>query len=374
MVRKRNVVLVSVVFVWVASVALGQIGGSIAWDDPRISIEAKDSRVEQYRGRSALVLEKGIAWLDDAGFGDGAIEFDVAAPAVKGFHGVVFRAVDHRDYEHVYIRPHLSGHTDAVQYTPVFHGVSAWQICAGEGYAGAVTIDADRWVHVRLDVAGSKARLSVDGQEVDFPGLQRPTAAGGIGLMSSAAPARFANLVVTPFPADDGNPLASMTVPSVPRPEGLIERWRVSTPFAASRLALPEPLSSTGWSDLRWDTMDATVRGIANLAILRERNRDADTVFAAVTLRAAKAGPATIRFGFSDSVVVYLNGRPIYRGDDTYASRDYRFLGTMGLWDGLILPLEKGDNELRFAVSEGFGGWGVTAQLVAGDGVTVVAR
>jgi hypothetical protein len=45
------------------------------------------------------------------------------------------------------------------------------------------------------------------------------------------------------------------------------------------------------------------------------------------------------------------------------ASRDRSFLGTVGLFDELILPLKRGDNELQFAVSEGFGGWAVVAQL-----------
>ena len=55
---------------------------------------------------------------------------------------------------------------------------------------------------------------------------------------------------------------------------------------------------------------------------------------------------------------------PVYRGDDTYRSRDYRFLGSIGWYDTLYLPLEQGDNELLIAVSEDFGGWGVQARLL----------
>jgi hypothetical protein len=46
-----------------------------------------------------------------------------------------------------------------------------------------------------------------------------------------------------------------------------------------------------------------------------------------------------------------------------FLSSDRSFLGTVGLFDELILPLKRGDNELWFAVSEGFGGWAVVAQL-----------
>jgi hypothetical protein len=50
-------------------------------------------------------------------------------------------------------------------------------------------------------------------------------------------------------------------------------------------------------------------------------------------------------------------------GDDTYRSRDYRFLGSIGWYDTLFLPLISGDNDLVVAVSEDFGGWGVQARL-----------
>ena len=75
-------------------------------------------------------------------------------------------------------------------------------------------------------------------------------------------------------------------------------------------------------------------------------------------------------FGFSDRAVVYLNRRALYRGDDTYRSRDYRFLGSIGWWDTLYLPLVEGDNELVVAVSETFGGWGVQARFPEVDGLS----
>jgi hypothetical protein len=63
-------------------------------------------------------------------------------------------------------------------------------------------------------------------------------------------------------------------------------------------------------------------------------------------------------------------GRPLYRGDYTYRSRDYRFLGGIGYWDALVLSLEAGDNDLLFAVSEDSGGWGVQARFPEPDGLS----
>jgi hypothetical protein len=66
---------------------------------------------------------------------------------------------------------------------------------------------------------------------------------------------------------------------------------------------------------------------------------------------------------------VYLDGRLLFRGDDPYRSRDYRFLGSIGWWDALWLPLEEGPNELVVAVTEEFGGWGVQARFAEPHGL-----
>ncbi|MEM9075175.1 MAG: hypothetical protein AAGE52_42145, partial [Myxococcota bacterium] len=56
-------------------------------------------------------------------------------------------------------------------------------------------------------------------------------------------------------------------------------------------------------------------------------------------------------------------------------SRDITFQGVIGWYDGLVLPLEEGDNELWFAVSENLairGGWGLQAAFGETEGVTLV--
>ncbi|HEY8238784.1 MAG TPA: hypothetical protein VIF63_05055, partial [Candidatus Limnocylindrales bacterium] len=57
------------------------------------------------------------------------------------------------------------------------------------------------------------------------------------------------------------------------------------------------------------------------------------------------------------------------RGDDTYRSRDYRFLGSIGWYDTVYLPLHEGENDLAIAVSEDLGGWGIQARLDDLDGL-----
>jgi hypothetical protein len=88
-----------------------------------------------------------------------------------------------------------------------------------------------------------------------------------------------------------------------------------------------------------------------------------------VVLRSDRDQVKRLRFGFSDAVKVYLNDRLLYAGSDAYQSRDYRFLGTMGLFDELYLPLAAGRNDLWLAVTEKVGGWGVKAALHDMEGI-----
>jgi hypothetical protein len=87
-------------------------------------------------------------------------------------------------------------------------------------------------------------------------------------------------------------------------------------------------------------------------------------VFARAEIHADRAETRTLELGFSDRAVVFLNGRALFRGDDAYRSRDYRFLGSIGYYDTLYLPVTEGANDLLVAVSEDFGGWGIQARLL----------
>lgn len=115
--------------------------------------------------------------------------------------------------------------------------------------------------------------------------------------------------------------------------------------------------------------MQSEGSGLANLARLGGIRDGRNTVLARARIRSSDVHKRELELGFSDRAVVFLNGQALYRGDDTYRSRDYRFLGSIGYYDTLYLPLEAGENELVVAVSEDFGGWGVQARFTDLDGL-----
>ena len=74
----------------------------------------------------------------------------------------------------------------------------------------------------------------------------------------------------------------------------------------------------------------ASRAGCSTSRVAQGIDGDRNTVLARTTIHAPRAEARALQLGFSDRALVYLNGVPIYRGDDTHRSRDYRFLGSIG--------------------------------------------
>lgn len=355
------------VFMWIAVLFLTLgIGANLIYAQPvpfdsgRWEIQARESRISDYLGRKSLYLKGGWAVVKDSQFTDGIIEFDIAFTGERGFMGAVWRAQDLRNFEEFYIRPHQSGNPDANQYQPVFNGMAAWQLYHGEGYGAPVKYDFNKWIHVKIIVSGRQAEVylnNMDTPALFINDLKREIKPGKVGLsVGDFAPAYYSN-----FSFDATNPQPLKGKAKAPAPAGTIMSWLVSSVFEGKSLERKYQLSQSDKQTLSWKKLDCESSGLANLARLQGLDRDKNTVFARLIIQSDREQIKRIKFGFSDAVKVYFNDRLIYGGSDIYQSRDYRFLGTLGLFDELYLPLKQGDNELWLAVTENFGGWGVKA-------------
>jgi hypothetical protein len=345
---------------------------NVSFDSARWEIEAAESRVVDHLGRRSLFLKSGIATVKDSDFTDGIIEFDIAFAAERGFMGAVWRMRDTENYEEFYVRPHQSGNPDACQYQPVFNGQAAWQLYSGEGFTAAITFEHGQWIPVRIVVSGKSAEVYV--KDLATPALvvgelKREVAPGRVGLsVGNFSPAYFSNFR---FTATSRPPLKGKVKEAEAAPAGAVKSWKVSAPFEEKALDGRFQLTPADKTPLTWTTLASENGGMANLARLHGLRDGKNTVFARLTIRSEAEQVKRLRFGFSDSVKVYFNDRLIYGGTDVYRSRDYRFLGTIGLYDELYLPLKAGENEVWMAVTEDFGGWGVKAQFDDLDGISV---
>ncbi|MEW6206871.1 MAG: hypothetical protein AB1631_00785 [Acidobacteriota bacterium] len=345
---------------------------AVPFDSNRWEIRARESRVEEHLGRKSLYLKGGLAAVKDSEFTDGIIEFDIACAGERGFMGALWRMQDEENFEEFYIRPHQSGNPDANQYQPVFNGVAAWQLYHGEGYGAAIRYDFNQWMHVKIVVSGKNAEIYI--KDMNTPALfvseqKREIKSGKVGLsVGNFAPAWYSNFS---FQAVTAPMLKGKAKAQEAAPRGTVLSWMVSSAFDGKTLEKKYQLTAADKRKLSWKKLDCETTGLANLARVQGVAEGSNTVFVRLVIQSDREQVKKIRFGFSDEARAYFNDRLIWGGSDIFQSRDYRFLGTIGLFDELYLPLRRGSNELWLAVTENFGGWGVKAMLDDMDGIEI---
>jgi hypothetical protein len=315
------------------------------------------AKVADHLGRPALT---GTAFLKDAALENGVIEVDIATTEMsRSYPGLLFRVQDESNYERVYVRPHRSPfYDDALQYAPMFNGVDSWQLYHGPGRTAALDIPSGRWNHLRILVSGDQARVFWNGAlepALVIDHLARGVSAGTIGLSGPAdGTAFFSNLS---YEVDD-----HLALPAVAPREpvcGVIKNWALSTPFSLLSADFTRYPDGAFLSGLEWQSVTADGSGLVDVSLYHpRRNRAGDCILARTILRADADTRLRLGFGYSDAITVYLNGRPLYTGNSAYRSRDGSFLGIVGWFDNLFLPLKKGENELLIQVGESSGGWG----------------
>jgi hypothetical protein len=353
----------------------------VPFNSERWTIEAKGHVIDGYEGETnVLFLQRGSAILNDVDFENGIIEFDIFLSVRRGFPGVIFRMTDDNNYEEFYLRAHLSGMPDAMQYAPVFGGNSSWQLYHDQanlvqngrvsfemrdhnGYNTTYAYPYDRWLHVKLAVSDTRAEVYFDHQEkptLQISQLRHGATHGGIGVSTNVSPFYFANFSYTAMPHVDLLPLPETSFPSE---QFSIPSWDISQVMPESSLKNTVHLESYMLDTMSWQKARSEPSGITNISAVRALRSEINTVLARAQITSRGDQIKKFDFGYSDRVRVYCNGVLLYSGNNTYLTRDYRFLGTIGYFDSVYLPLKNGENEIILAVSETFGGWGVQGKF-----------
>ncbi len=362
----------------------------VPFNSDRWKIEAAGHVLDAYKGETnVLLLQRGDALLQDVDFENGIIEFDIFLDNRRGFPGVIFRMQDNTNYEEFYLRPHLSGMPDAMQYAPVFNSNSAWQLYHDQanlvqngrvsfemrdhnGYNTFYDYPYDRWLHVKLVVSGIRAEVYFDHEEVPtlhISQLRHGFSHGNIGITTSVSPFYFSNFSYTPM---KNVQLTAVTETAVVPEEHRIPTWEISNVISEESIKDVVRLTPGTLDTLIWQSVQSEPTGLINISAQRVlSDRTMNTVFARVNINSKGERITKLDFGFSDRVQVYCNGQLLYAGNNSYLTRDYRFLGTIGYFDSVYLPLKNGINEVILAVSETFGGWGLQGKFENMEGITL---
>jgi len=319
-----------------------------------------NGRIVDHLGRKALA---GSALLKDVDFTDGVIEVDIAMDGRRCFPGIIFRAESETDTETFYVRPHRSkNYSHALQYAPRFRGVTGWQLYSGPGFTAGVDIPLERWVHVKLEIKGSRARIYFDDMEspaLVVGDLQRGTTGGFIGVTGPPdGRVHYSNFRFSSDETIDFGPLPIRAVSGAG-----VTNWNLSQPIAPLKINRDLSPHAQDLGKIEWRQVTADRSGLVDVArFLEQKPRLPQCVLARTTIAVEQPERRKLLFGYSDEISVFLNGELLFRGDSSFRVRDSEFMGVVGLNDAVVLDLNKGENELLFVVTESFGGWGFMAR------------
>lgn len=364
--RRRHAVHVLLGLLTMTAAAIGPAASAeeapyIGFSSERWTITA--GQVVDHLGREALA---GSANLEGLDFTDGVIEVDVAMDGRRCFPGVIFRAESDADTEVFYLRPHRSkNYSHALQYTPRFNGLTGWQLYSGPGFTAGVDIPLDRWVHLRIEVLGTRAKIFMDDMEqpaLVVSELIRGTGGGFVGVTAPPnGSVHYSNFRLLPAEGLDFGPQ-----PTRVHAGGHLADWQISQPVAPQRINRDRSPARQDLGNIEWRKVTADPTGLVDIGrYLETRPQLPGCVLARTTITSEKAERRKLAFGYSDEISVFLNGELLFRGDSTFRVRDTEFMGIIGFNDFVVLDLTEGENELALVLTESFGGWGFMARLDA---------
>jgi len=319
-----------------------------------------DAEIVEHMGRKSLM---GVAYLKDVEFENGVIEVDIAVNGMRSYPGINFRMQSLENYERFYIRPHRAPlYTDALQYMPVLNGVGCWQLYNGEGYTVGTSIPLNQWIHLKMEISGKQARVYLGDTKqpaLVINDLKHGVSKGAIGLYGPKDETAF----FSNFKYRIDNTLKFDPPPKIETPPGMITEWQLSQAFKATRIDTESYPDKEELAKVTWQKVTSEPPGLVNIARYVKFSRtEPEFIMAKATIHSDKDQVKKFFFGYSDEISIFLDGKIFFTGNSTYRSRDPSFLGIIGLFDAVYLPLKKGENELLLLITESFGGWGLMFQ------------
>lgn len=304
-----------------------------------LSLHASTAEVVEVAGVPALRLE-GMVLLPELELINAGIEVEIFAEQ-PCYPGIVFRVAGETDYELAYAVPHASDLPDAIQYDPVFGGCNTWQLHSGAAYQQRAVVPMGEWFTLRVDVEGERAVIRVgDQRPLVVERLSHEERPGQVGLWTFR-PAHFRNLRVALHRSLDD---LDGVLPEAPA--NTITEWHLE----GGGPVVCEP------------------NGVLNLN--RYLAPSPEAVRLVHRFETGSAGEVELGLGFSDSLVLRLDGELLLEGSNTFKGFDS--LADRGWVEVGPEPVrawvEAGQHELEASLkmTEPFG-WGQIITLSGAD-------
>jgi hypothetical protein len=313
-------------------------------------------------------------------FSEGVIDFDIQ-PTDSNFASFYFHWQDTTEAECFYFRTSwAAGKPDVmegVQYTPIIKGVICWNLMPH--YQGNASFRQDRWNHVRIVIAAKQMLIYVNSETrptLAIPRLEGNSTHGSFALNGQMT---LSHLVMGSLP--------SAGIGGLYGPEGFdptdndpryIRHWQVTQPdtipqgidFAKTLM----PGKQTTWISIqaeRRGLINLTRQFGGNLPRFYEGGAPRRILWLKTNLHAERDWIYKLRFGFTNEVWVFLNGKYIYLDKNFYGEPSMKTpRGRVSIENSFLdLPLKAGDNELLIGVGNDFFGWGIVARFDDAEGL-----
>ncbi len=324
------------------------------WDLPEKAV------FEKFDNRKTLVLN-GKAIVKNLQFTNGTIEVDVYAKSARSFAGIIFRK-QKNTMEELYMRLHKSNQADAIQYSPTFNNELTWQLY--KEYQAKVNFKNTGWNTLRIDINTSTAEIFVNNEKVlSVADLKTENNIGKIGLFALFNN-RFSNFRFTPK-----KEIASKLEKNKKNliNPNIISEWEITkaAPYIEEAFNFDNSLKQ------KQTTVATEKSGLLPISKYIKKpssgnfdqNKEAYTI-ASTTIYSDKAQTKLFSFDYSDKILVYLNGSPIFKGNNAFRAKGIQYTGHIAInTNKLYLQLKKGTNKIDCVVIDKANGWGLIAKI-----------
>ncbi|MEM8928303.1 MAG: hypothetical protein AAGC45_08865 [Bacteroidota bacterium] len=314
--------------------------------------------------------------LKDFDFSIGIIEFDVEIKG-RGFPGINFHLDEESGHSETYYLRYF-GSLDSIsrnrmQYAAVMDGINLWDLT--DDYQAAALVKENEWNHIKMVISKNQMKVYVNDMKraaLHVPVLEGLTKSGKIALNGNVI---YANMKITPDAIGELPNVVGYD-PTYNDPNYL-RTWQVSEPidFPIGKDVMKQVATNPGvaidtnyFDDSQlWTPIEAQHRAMVNLtqAFGATENESRRLVWLKTKITSEYDQQKLIKMGFSDEVWVFINGQPLHQNRNYYGSPGMKEpKGRCSIENtSIVLPLQKGENEILVGVTNYFFGWGLIARF-----------
>lgn len=324
---------------------------------------SKDPEFSYNSNTGEITMKQGVAFLKGVEMQSGEIEVLIKSTDTRSFAGLIF----HLDtinfhYEEVYVRNHKNKQPDAMQYSPVFHGFSNWQLF--QEYQANQRLDSLDFNHLKIIFNQHSAQIFLNGKPspiFTIDNLMGEKTGLAIGLQAING-AIFKDFKYKDYAAH---------IPVASQSASLNQKWIKDYEVSSLIDGFPEELPTQGLSWRKINTGDDGILLISkhvkkSVGDKFEAN-PVESVIARFGLSSADSKQIQLAFEYTNQAAVFVNGTKIWEGMNFFRQKGSLYRGEFDRFkesNKLYIPIKEGENLIEILVGAKANGWALKVKTI----------